>query len=284
MISIFGTERKKTAMPALSSSSSSSSSSVPLIKGYLPIRLRLPRQPQLLRRGGCDDDDGGENTEDTFFFVREHQGRAADDSEATAATPTSLEAAAAATTTTTTTSKRGTTLFVANAPIVPGVSTKLLLKSIFGRFADVIRVTAVQNPRAAAKAAAAAENDDDETTTATTTTTTTVSLSTTSSLLAWSDKQAMFQPTFLPDILSETEGKYAHVVFSSAKEMKKAKKELEELMSDSAKGRNTAKKGMHDKNCNNNNNNSVRWFSTSSNCKPCRTRVCDYGKKPFERR
>jgi ribosomal RNA-processing protein 7 len=181
-----------------------------------------------LRRGSCDEDDG-ENTEDTFFFVREHQGRAADDSEATEATAAS---------------KRGTTLFVANAPIVPGISTKLLLKSIFGRFADVTRVTAVQNPRAAAKAAAAADNDNETpTTTTTTTTTTTLSLSTTSSLLAWSNKQAMFQPTFLPDILSETEGKYAHVVFSSAKEMKKAKKDLEELMSDSAKGRKKRKKG-----------------------------------------
>jgi ribosomal RNA-processing protein 7 len=180
-----------------------------------------------LRRGDCDDDNDGENTEDTFFFVREHQGRAVDDSESSEET---ITAAAA--------SKRGTTLFVANAPIVPGVSTKLLLKSIFGRFADVTRVTAVQNPRAAAKAAEAADNEDE------TTTTTTLSLSsTTSSLLAWSDKQAMFQPTFLPDILSATEGKYAHVVFSSAKEMKKAKKDLEDLMSDSAKGRKTRKKG-----------------------------------------
>jgi len=214
-------------MPALSSSSAS------LIKGYLPVRLRLPRQPQLLRRGNFDDDD--DNTEETFFFVREHQGKTIDNNE-----------------TTQTTTKRGTTLFVANAPIVPGISTKLLLKSIFGRFADVTRVTAVQNPRAAASVAATAANEDGasgiiENTTATTTTT----VSTTSSLLAWSDKQAMFQPTFLPHILSATEGKYAHVVFSSAKEMKKAKKELEDLMSNStsntsrrrSKGRENNKKG-----------------------------------------
>ena len=177
-------------MPALSSSTA------PLIKGYLPVRLRLPRQPQLVRREGDDD------TEDTFFFVREHQGKSADDTNET-----------------TTTTKRGTTLFVANAPVVPGVSTKILLKSIFGRFADVTRITAVQNPRAAASAVEAADQDG-----------VTGTMTTASSSFAWSDKEAMFQPTFLPPILSSSEGKYAHVVFSSAKEMKKAKKELEDLM------------------------------------------------------
>lgn len=201
----------------------SSFSSAHLIKGYIPVRLRLPHQTQLLRRRDGDDDD----TDETFFFVREHQGKTIDNVE-----------------TSETERKRGTTLFVANAPIVPGVSTKLLLKSIFGRFADVTRVTAVQNPRAAAAAAAA--NEDGETGI-----TDDIPTSTMSSLLAWSDKQAMFQPTFLPHLLSATEGKYAHVVFSSAKEMKKAKKEIEDLMSNSAgnasrrrsKGRKNNKKG-----------------------------------------
>ncbi len=155
----------------------------PLIKGYLPVRLQLPAK---------------EGTENTFFFVREHQGKTTESGD-----------------------KKGTTLFVANAPIVPGVSTKLLLKSIFGRFADVTRVTAVQNPRQAASAF-------EEGTTTTTTTTT-------SSALAWTDKHALFQPTFLPPILSETEGKFAHVVFASAKEMKKAKKGLEDVMSGKSK-------------------------------------------------
>ena len=205
----------------------SSSSSAPLIKGYLPVRLRLPRQSQLLRRKDSNDND---ETEDTFFFVREHQGKAADSDEKSQ-----------------TTSKRGATLFVANAPVIPGISTKLLLKSIFGRFADVTRVTAVQNPRAAASAAALTEDEASNSIQHTTTR----SLSTASTLLAWTDKQEMFQPTFLPHILSATEGKYAHVVFSSAKEMKKAKKELEDLMSNSAsngsrrrsKGSKTIKKG-----------------------------------------
>lgn len=122
--------------------------------------------------------------------------------------------------------KRGTTLFVANAPMVPGVSTKILLKSIFGRFAEVTRVTAVQNPRAAA---AALEEGG-------------TSSRTTSNSLLWTDKHALFEPTFLPPIFSE--GKYAHVVFGSTKELKNAKKGLEEIMSGTAyrkrKGRNNS--------------------------------------------
>ena len=193
-----------------------SSSSVPMIKGYLPVRLRLPCQPKLLQRAGSDDND---NTEVTYFFVREHQGKVADDDD--------------------TSSKRGTTLFVANAPVLPGVSTKLLLKSIFSRFADVTRVTAVQNPRAAHAAAANEDADSQNLNIA--------ASCTYSSLFAWSDKESMFQPTFLPHILSTDEGKYAHVIFSSAKGMKKAKKELEILMSNSShrrsKGRRSDKKG-----------------------------------------
>ena len=193
---------------------SSSSSPVPLIKGYLPVRLRLPRQPQLVRRGDGTEDDNDGDTEDTFFFVREHQGRAA--TEGTGED------------TTTTTTKRGITLFVANAPVVPGVSTKLLLQSIFSRYADVTRVTAVRNPRAASHESL------------TTTTTSTVS-----SLLAWSDKESMFRPTFLPHILSETEGKYAHVVFDSPKELKKAVRALESLVSASSTRRKNRKSNHH---------------------------------------
>jgi ribosomal RNA-processing protein 7 len=178
----------------------SSSSSAPLIKGYLPVRLSFPSQD------GVGGGGGGEGMDETFFFVREHQGRSA-------------AAAADGDSNSNTSTKSGSTLFVANAPVIPGVSTKILLSSIFGRFADVTRITAVQNPRAAAMAVAAANNNEDGMTAASP-----------SSAFNWTDKEDMFQPTFLPPIFSSLEGKYAHVVFSSAKEMKKAKKELEDLM------------------------------------------------------
>ena len=186
---------------------SSSSSSAPLIKGYLPVRLSFPSQ----------DGIGGEDMDETFFFVREHQGRSAPagNGDSNSTTPT----------------KSGSTLFVANAPVIPGVSTKILLSSIFGRFADVTRITAVQNPRAAAMAVAAANNNYEDGI---------MTAASPSSAFNWTDKEDMFQPTFLPPIFSSLEGKYAHVVFSSAKEMKKAKKELEDLMTTTT---NSGKKG-----------------------------------------
>jgi ribosomal RNA-processing protein 7 len=143
------------------------------------------------------------NEDETFFFVREHRGK---DSSSDTVTNTAK-------------SGTGSTLFVANAPVVPAISTKVLLKSIFGRFADVLRVTVVQNPRAAAATVEEGEQS---------------SLSTinSSSAFFWSENNDYFHPTFLPPILSSNEGKYAHVVFASTKEMKKAKKALEDLMSD----------------------------------------------------
>jgi ribosomal RNA-processing protein 7 len=186
-----------------------------------------------LQKGDCDSNDEI-TTEETFFYVREHQGRAAENTNSTN-TNNNSEAQPPATL------KKGTTLFVANAPIVPGVSTKLLLQSIFGRFADVTRVTVVQNPRAAARNHQQQETEGDASSSSIATTTETTSSSSSSSstpsssLLAWSEKDQFFQPTFLPHILSSTEGKYAHVVFSTPKEMKKAKKALEEAMTNQSR-------------------------------------------------
>ncbi|OEU13066.1 hypothetical protein FRACYDRAFT_276509 [Fragilariopsis cylindrus CCMP1102] len=164
---------------------SSSSSSAPLIKGYLPVRLSFPSQ----------DGIGGEDMDETFFFVREHQGRSAPagNGDSNNTTPT----------------KSGSTLFVANAPVIPGVSTKILLSSIFGRFADVTRITAVQNPRAAAMAVAAANNNYEDGI---------MTAASPSTAFNWTDKEDMFQPTFLPPIFSLLEGKYAHVVFNEDEE------------------------------------------------------------------
>jgi ribosomal RNA-processing protein 7 len=141
-------------------------SSSPLIKGYLPVRLKLPNRE-------ADDDEN-------FFFVREHKGAKSEQSEP---------------------SKAGCTLFVANSPVVPGITTKILLKSIFGRFADISRVTVVENPRNAA-------NQQEE------------------KIECWSSNAK--HPTFLPPIHSE--GKYAHVAFESPNGMKRAMKALHEVM------------------------------------------------------
>jgi ribosomal RNA-processing protein 7 len=217
-----------------SSSSSSSSrggggrapSAAPLIKGYLPVRLKVPKPPQLCRMD--EDSCTTTATDDTYFYVREHQGKTAATTSAATAQPTASAA--------------GCTLFIANAPFIPGISTKILLRSLLGRFADVTRVTVVPSPRGDG-------HGDGGSTTNTSSIPSTIAnttsmgykygdsiieghISSTSSLLSsfggcWSD--AVDQPSFLPPVLSE--GKYAHVVFATPKELKKAISALEELMS-----------------------------------------------------
>jgi ribosomal RNA-processing protein 7 len=145
-----------------------SSSSVPLIKGYLPVRLKLPTSHN-------------EYEDETFFFVREHKEKSHGNKS------------------------NKSTLFVANAPIIPGVATKILLKSIFGRYADIPRVTVVQNPRNDPNH----DNVEDFRTS-----------------LTWSTKAR--HPTFLPPIHSE--GKYAHIIFNSPKDMKKTMRALQDVM------------------------------------------------------
>ena len=111
---------------------------------------------------------GNEEPEDTFFYVKEH---VAGDKN---------------------------TLFVCNAPVVPGIQTRILLRSLLGRYGDVERVTVVPNPRKA-------HHEDS---------------------LVWTKLTA---PSFFGPI--HAEGKFAHVVFRSSKEMKKAIKGLDTLMS-----------------------------------------------------
>jgi hypothetical protein len=113
----------------------------------------------------------GDEPDDTFFFVKEHFG--ADKS----------------------------TLFVANAPIVPGVQPRVLLKSLLGRYGQVERVTVIENPRQTA----------------------------TPTTLSWTCKD----PTFIKPIYSR--GRFAHVVFASSKNMKKALRSLTEIMSGTAR-------------------------------------------------
>ena len=139
-----------------------SAAAAPLIKGYRPVRLRLP-----------DENDH------TFFYVKEHSG------------------------------DERHTLFVANCPTVPTVRTKLLLQSIFGRYGEVSRVTVIPNPR---QTAAVNELQD------------------------WTSHYSA--PTYHHHhhhANSQTsDGKFAHVVFTSTKEMKRTFQALHEAMSSSS--------------------------------------------------
>mmetsp|Transcript_9649 Transcript_9649/g.22642 ORF Transcript_9649/g.22642 Transcript_9649/m.22642 type:complete len:420 (-) Transcript_9649:124-1383(-) len=152
----------------------------PLIKGFLPVRLKLSK----------DDE--------TFFYVKEHQQTSAGNSDDTEGKKKKIN-------------KSGCTLFVVNAPVIPGVSTKLALRSLLGRYADVARVTVVPNPRIRRRPDDSNKEEEQLTI---------------DQLALWSSKVTL--PTFLPPI--NHEGKYAHVVFASSKGLKKTMQELHRVM------------------------------------------------------
>lgn len=176
----------------------------PLIKGYLPVRLCLPTTEE----GRSDD---------TFFYVKEHR----DHNNTTSSTSTS------------TTNSTTTTLFVANAPVIPPVSTKLLLKSIFGRYGDVTRVTVVPNPRhfkhqpsSAAIMSTSSSTSVDEG-------------------IRWTDQFAA--PSYFHHAaVLEEQGRFAHVVFSSTKELKACLSSLHQVMAAQTKGDKNARTSKAD--------------------------------------
>jgi ribosomal RNA-processing protein 7 len=160
----------------------------PLIKGYLPVRLCLP----------TTTDEG--QSDETFFYVKEHR----DNNNTTTSTPNK--------------NSTTTTLFVANAPVIPPISTKLLLKSIFGRYGDVTRVTVVPNPRhfkhqqeASFSSAAMSRRSVDY------------------EGIRWTDQFAA--PSYFHHAaVLEEQGRFAHVVFSSTKELKACLASLHQVM------------------------------------------------------
>ena len=147
------------------------------IKGYLPVRVKFS---SFMEEAEQDE---------TFFYVKEHQQK---DQGATA----------------------NDTLFVTNAPVIPQIRTRVLLKALLGRFGDVKRVTAVDNPLKFSL-----DRLDEYVV---------------EQRLSWT--QACSAPSFLAE--SGIEGSFAHVVFNSNKEMKRALKEMQKLMSGGRAGSN----------------------------------------------
>mmetsp|Transcript_32222 Transcript_32222/g.96597 ORF Transcript_32222/g.96597 Transcript_32222/m.96597 type:complete len:384 (-) Transcript_32222:238-1389(-) len=162
------------------------SKSVPLLRGYLPVRVSLP-------------DDRG----DTFLFVKAHAGGGG---------------------------KGGATLFVANAPSVPGVRTRLFLRALFERYGDVDGVTVVRNPRSGGGAG----GDDESSGSRRNRSTATASAG--EGVLEEQSRRfadprrggAAVVAAALEDPLDE--GKFARVAFASPKQMQRAIKSLKAAM------------------------------------------------------
>jgi ribosomal RNA-processing protein 7 len=222
---------------AMSSSlSSATTTTAPLIKGYLPVRLRIPPTPTLKRIDPGEDKEDQYYFEETYFYIREHRGSTAGND----GTDNSNKKHKSTSSNNNNNNNNNATLFVANAPIIPNVSTRLLLQSIFGRFANVKRVTVVPNPRGTS-------NEESS-----------LSISSISST-EWTPISHLLHPSFLPPLASQQEGKFAHVVFASSKDMKQCKKALEHIMS-SGKQLQQHNNKKNNKTNNNNNNKDNKFF------------------------
>ena len=167
----------------------------PLIKGYLPVRLKLP---SVIEEG---------ETEETIFYVKEHripshtsQSQATEDGPSNALKSKQHKT-------------KSDTLFVVNAPVVPSVRTSILLKSILGRYGDVKRVTVVPRPKSGGHKAKEDPVVDHDL------------------IVSWTDQCR--PPSFLhQQRLACIEGKFAHVVFASHQEMKRTLQALSRVMAE----------------------------------------------------
>ena len=120
------------ASPQSQHAGESTTSQVVRIKGYLPVRLRFTGSTRPL---GDDARHKVDNDDDcTFFYVKEHQ------------PPGSR-------------SHNSDTLFIANCPVHPTVSSKRLLHSVLGRYGDVRRVTLMDHPRRVGPSSATNQQD-----------------------------------------------------------------------------------------------------------------------------
>ena len=148
---------------------------VNLIKGYLPLRIKLPAWKS-------------DEKEQTFLYLKEHSEKLSSDGSKNNA---------------------GKTLFIANVPFVGGVRTSIFLHSLFGKVGEVERVVVVRNPRGGNNEATWQEYDD---------------LESQISNPFYKELSGVILPNE-EDFYDE--GKFAHIIFSSAKEMKRSLKSLQ---------------------------------------------------------
>ena len=186
------------------------------------MRLRVlshEQQERLQRDDDNDEEEADEATDhteedavepsgvpidETFFYIKEHTGSDSGSKD------------------------RGgerATLFVANCPMIPNISTKLLLQSIFGRYGDVTRVTVISKP---VNYSSGSNNNR---------TSSFIEVPYVNEPYRWTEKYAMvpsyYRQNQSGDLIqiSDCEGKFAHVVFSSPKEMKRTIRTIHEMMS-----------------------------------------------------
>ena len=168
----------------------------PAIKGYLPIRILLPSLST------SSSSSKQQHSFTSFIYIKEHIQR----SQGSNATNNSSSGGGS------------DTLFISNAPSNGIIRTDLLLQSLFEVYGDIERVTVAQNPR---KANLSTNNNDDEKATEI-------------------FREAAISNLDIGNIFAthnkseKGNGKFAHIVFTSPKEMKRALKLIKKEISDAA--------------------------------------------------
>lgn len=135
-----------------------------LIKGYLPIQISLPSS-------------SGEGSENTFIFVKQHTSTAESSSR---------------------------TLFVTNTPFYPSIQTKIILQSLFEKYADVEKILVAPKPKKDIEDEREISAED-----------LTMKLFEKEIRSFGAEKAVMDKESWCD------QGRYAHVIFKTAKDMKK---------------------------------------------------------------
>jgi ribosomal RNA-processing protein 7 len=206
--------------------SKKSDNAKPFIKGYLPVRLKLvPTDAYSCNNDGDEtsfDDNSDRHTkqhlvhpvDETFFYVKEHNVGSTNGKSNNNDNKDSIE-------------PKNATLFVANCPTAPNISTKILLQSIFGRFGEVVRVTVIPKPPSGSnhhRVSSVTETYSDH-----------------DPYYHWTTQYSM-KPSYFSTGGSnsiEEVGQFAHVVFASTKEMKRTFRALQDIMMSSSDKVNT---------------------------------------------
>ena len=171
----------------------------PAIKGYLPIRISLPPIQH------------HHSSFTSFIYIKEHIQRSQGSS--TKSNSSNSDAGGG-----------GSTLFIANAPSNGPIRTDLFLRALFEPYGDISRVTVAKDPRKAQLMGGSGEDDNKEA----------VEIFREAALSGLDDSNSSLFAT--KSTSRKGDGKFAHVVFTSSKEMKKAlksiKREISEVSND----------------------------------------------------
>lgn len=164
------------------------------IKGYLPIRVSLP----------TSDTNNGAHSYTSFIYIKEHNQKSQPGSSGSGGDLSSVGGGA------------GATLFIANAPTNGPLRTDLFLRALFEPYGNIQRVTVTQDPRKVGSLTTGGGEGED-------------------ALETFREAAVMGLDADVGGGASERkkgDGKFAHVVFTSGKEMKNALKRLTKEISD----------------------------------------------------